>query len=341
MAVYNSHGGHNKKVPGVSSILNEVTEDRKVNSAFIKYMRAAGHTVYDCTDDAGRTQNQNLANIVKKCNAHTVKYDISWHLNAFNKTARGVEVHIYDDRMYDIAAKVSAAIAKELGIPNRGVKISPKLYVLRETKALAMLIECCFADNAEDAKKWNADKCARAVAEVLIGKPITSGNNEKPSTSKPSSSAKPISTPEVKGRGYAAGKWWGEVSSKTTSGTESYIGVKGQPLRALQLNTVGDVKVAGKLKYRFRKLGGDWYNWQTDREMDKNGENFAGDKVSKFDRLQISLESLEGYEAEYRAYDSKHGWLPWVRGFNNSNSNGYAGWDGYAIECVQVRIVKI
>lgn len=151
---------------------------------------------------------------------------------------------------------------------------------------------------------------------------------------------KPTSAPEVKGRGYAAGQWWGEVSSETTSGTESYIGVKGQPLRALQLNTVGDVSIAGKLKYRFRKLGGNWYNWQTDREMDKNGENFAGDKVSKFDRLQISLEGLAGYTAEYRAYDSTHGWLPWVRGYNNSNSNGYAGWNGYAIECVQVRIVK-
>lgn len=151
---------------------------------------------------------------------------------------------------------------------------------------------------------------------------------------------KPTSAPEVKGRGYAAGKWWGEVSSKTTSGTESYIGVKGQPLRALQLNTVGDASVAGKLKYRLRKLGGGWYNWQIDREKDKNGENFAGDKVGKFDCLQISLEGLSGYTAEYRAYDSKHGWMPWVRGYNNSNSNGYAGWDGYAIECVQVRIVK-
>lgn len=160
-------------------------------------------------------------------------------------------------------------------------------------------------------------------------------------TSKPSTPAKkPTSAPEVKGRGYAAGKWWGEVSSKTTSGTESYIGVKGQPLRALQLNTVGDASVAGKLKYRLRKLGGGWYNWQIDREKDKNGENFAGDKVGKFDCLQISLEGLSGYTAEYRAYDSKHGWMPWVRGYNNSNSNGYAGWDGYVIECVQVRIVK-
>lgn len=159
----------------------------------------------------------------------------------------------------------------------------------------------------------------------------TSGSN--------SSSTSTVKNIEVLSRAYVD-KWYGNVSSFTTSGTESYIGVKGYPLHAIQANTVGAREVVGRLKYRLKKLGGGWYNWQYDREMDKNGENFAGDKVSKFDRLQISLEGLAGYTAEYRAYDSKHGWLPWVRGHNNSNSNGYAGWDGYAIECVQIRIVK-
>lgn len=330
---YNSHAGHNEIVQGASSILNEVKEDRKVNSVFINYMKAAGHTVYDCTDDKGKTQQANLENIVKKCNAHNVTYDISWHLNSGG--GNGVEVLIYDNRTKDIAEKVAAAISEALGIPNRGVKLRPELYVLRNTKALAMIIECCFVDSTEDADKWNADKCAKAVAEVLNGKAIS---ESKPSENTPHKTA---ATPEVKGRGYAAGMWWDIVSSFTTSGTEAYIGVKGEPLRALQIWTVGDADVVGKLKYRFRKLGGGYYNYQIDREMDKNGENFAGDKVSKFDRLQISLEGLSGYEAEYRVYDSKHGWLPWVRGFNNSNSSGYAGWDGYAIECVQVRIVKV
>ena len=184
MAVYNSHGGHNEIVQGASGILNEVREDRKVNSAFIEYMRAAGNTVYDCTDNVGNTQATNLANIVMKCNAHEVKYDISWHLNSGG--GKGVEVLIYDNRTYDIAAKVAAAISKALGIPNRGVKLRPELYVLRNTNALAMLIECCFVDSPEDAAKWDADKCAKAVAEVLTGKTITGGNTGSGSASKPS-----------------------------------------------------------------------------------------------------------------------------------------------------------
>ena len=66
MAVYNVHGGHNAKVPGASKYLNEVTEDRKVKERVIALLRQQGHTVYDCTDDAGTPQSKNLANIVAK-----------------------------------------------------------------------------------------------------------------------------------------------------------------------------------------------------------------------------------------------------------------------------------
>ena len=47
----NVHAGHNSIVPGAVSILNEVTEDRKVKNKVIELLRNAGHTVYDCTDD--------------------------------------------------------------------------------------------------------------------------------------------------------------------------------------------------------------------------------------------------------------------------------------------------
>ena len=35
MAVYNVHGGHNRIVPGASSYLDEVTEDRKITAGVI------------------------------------------------------------------------------------------------------------------------------------------------------------------------------------------------------------------------------------------------------------------------------------------------------------------
>lgn len=81
MAKYNVHAGHNSIVPGASKYLNEVTEDRKVKNKVIQLLKAAGHTVYDCTDASGKTSGANLANIVAKCNKHTVDSDYSIHLN--------------------------------------------------------------------------------------------------------------------------------------------------------------------------------------------------------------------------------------------------------------------
>lgn len=174
MAVYNVHGGHNSIVPGAGKYLNEVAEDRKVKDAVITMLRGAGHTVYDCTDDAGRTQGQNLANIVAKCNAHNVDLDISIHLNAGGGT--GVEVYYYSGDSVGAAkaAAVSAAISGALGIRDRGAKPTTGLYVLSNTSATAILVECCFVDNTTDKNAWNVDKCATAIAEAVTGKSVSS-----------------------------------------------------------------------------------------------------------------------------------------------------------------------
>ena len=190
MAKYNVHGGHNRKVPGASGYLDEVTEDRKVKDAVIKYLRAAGHTVYDCTDDAGTTQSKNLANIVAKCNAHSgITLDISIHLNAGGGT--GCEVYYTSSKGKTYARKVSAAVASALGIKDRGAKESDTLYVLNHTTAPAILVECCFVDSKTDKSKWNADKCAKAIVETVTGKsvPATSGSASSGSGNKTTSSA--------------------------------------------------------------------------------------------------------------------------------------------------------
>lgn len=196
MAKYNVHGGHNRKVPGASGILDEVTEDRKVKDAVIKYLKAAGHTVYDCTDDAGTTQPKNLANIVAKCNAHTVALDISIHLNAGGGT--GCEVYYTSDKGKPYAKKVSAAVAKALGIKDRGAKASDTLYVLNHTKSPAILVECCFVDNKTDQKAWNAEKCAKAIVEAVTGKAVSGGSSTPGSTSSGSGNKTTSGAPSYK-----------------------------------------------------------------------------------------------------------------------------------------------
>lgn len=183
---FNVHGGHNAHVTGASKYLNELTEDRKVKNEVIKLLKAQGHTVYDCTDDSGKTQNANLSNIVKKCNAHDVDLNVSIHLNAGGGT--GVEVYVYNtsSKAEDEATRIASKIAKSLGIKNRGVKYSKSLYVLKHTKAPALLVECCFVDSKTDKEKWNANKCAKAIVEGILNKTISTSSGSSSGSTKTS-----------------------------------------------------------------------------------------------------------------------------------------------------------
>ena len=205
MAKYNVHAGHNSIVPGASKYLNEVTENRKVKNKVIQLLKAAGHTVYDCTDDSGRTVGANLANIVAKCNKHTVDLDISIHLNAGGGT--GTEVFYYTGSATGKtkAAAVSQKVAAALGIRNRGAKSSSGLYVLRNTKATAILVECCFVDSKTDQGKWNVDKCATAIVEAITGKAVSSVSSGSGS-SKPAASTGKKSTDTI-AKEVIAGEW--------------------------------------------------------------------------------------------------------------------------------------
>lgn len=203
MATYNVHGGHNSLAPGAGKYLNELNEDRVVKNRVIELLRTAGHIVYDCTDDVGRTASQNLANIVAKCNSHRVDLDISIHLNAGGGT--GTEVWYYSGSSVGAskASTVSAAVASALGLRNRGAKASTGLYVLRNTISPAILIECCFVDNMTDKNAWNVEKCAKAIVEAVTG---ASAPNVPTS---PSSSAGSSS-----GRKIAVDGWWGVDTSR-------------------------------------------------------------------------------------------------------------------------------
>lgn len=175
---YNVHAGHNpdgKIACGAVGLLKESTEARQVVKYLIQYFKKAGHTVYNCTCDKGTSQQDVLNKIVEKCNAHTVNLDISVHFNSGvsdllgNHVTTGTEVYIYskEDGPYKAAKQVCKEIAK-LGFKNRGVKENPNLYVLKATKAQAMLIECCFVDDKDDAKLYQAKAMAQAIAAGIL-----------------------------------------------------------------------------------------------------------------------------------------------------------------------------
>ena len=161
----NVHAGHNpagKVACGAVGLIQESVEDRRVKDEVISQLRQLGHTVYDCTVDNGTGQKDVLQKIVQKCRLHEVDLDVSLHFNfgakdkSGNGKTTGVEVLIYSaaSKAKGYAEKVCAAIAR-LGFRNRGVKVNSSLYVLKNTKAPAMLVECCFVDDKDDVKLYN------------------------------------------------------------------------------------------------------------------------------------------------------------------------------------------
>ena len=174
----NVHAGHNpdgKIACGAVGLIKESTQARKVVKYVKKYLKTAGHTVYDCTCNNGTSQSDVLNKIVKKCNAHKVDLDVSIHFNSGagdkkgNGKTTGTEVLVYalNQKPKSTANKISKEIEK-LGFKNRGVKARPDLYVLNATKAPAMLIECCFVDDADDIKLYNAKKMAQAIVIGIL-----------------------------------------------------------------------------------------------------------------------------------------------------------------------------
>lgn len=192
--------GHNKYAPGASSFLDEVAENRKVHKQLTADLKASGFVVNNCTDDSGRTADDVLYNIVVKSNKITADLHISLHLNSGRKDkvgdgkTGGTEVFNYDERTKALSDLICKQIAADLGITNRGTKYEPEYYVLRKTNALAILIECCFTDDKDDYKKWDAIKCAHAIAKAVCAyygvtyKGGSVSTESKPSTSKPTTS---------------------------------------------------------------------------------------------------------------------------------------------------------
>ena len=178
---FNVHAGHNPSgmvACGSIGYLDESTENRNVCNGLITALTDIGHIAYDCTCNDGTSQKDILQKIVAKCNSHEVDLDISIHFNAISKetekdgVTKGVEVWIHPNSMgteIETTAKAICGSVANLGFTNRGVKYSNGLYVLKNTKAPAMLIECCFVDDPDDFELYDCKKMVKAILLGLTG----------------------------------------------------------------------------------------------------------------------------------------------------------------------------
>ena len=190
----NVSAGHNpdgKVACGAVGLLKESTEARRVTNEVVRLLKEQGHTVYNCTCDNGTSQGDVLKKIVAKCNQHSVDLDVSIHFNAGasaqkkNGQTTGTEVLVYNDSSKAMAA--AQRVAKQisaLGFKNRGIKIRDGLYFLRNTKSPAMLIECCFVDDGDDAALYDYKKMAAAIVQGITGVKVNDTKTDQKQTQK-------------------------------------------------------------------------------------------------------------------------------------------------------------
>lgn len=170
---------------GAVGIKDESIETRVVGKLVMEYLKKMNHVVEDCTVDNALSKTQYLRMVTDKANSHKLDLFVSIHFNSATvNTAHGTEVFTFNDLKQDVALRVVNNISK-LGFVNRGIKDGSDLYVVKNTKAKAILIECCFINNKEDMAKYNPQTMALAIAEGISG------------TKLPIDKPKPVTVPPI------------------------------------------------------------------------------------------------------------------------------------------------
>lgn len=159
------NAGHTKVNPGTGAVgeLVESIETRKIAYELMSLLVDTKHEIIPAVYD--RSSN-NFKEAVDLSNSKNADYFISIHLNAGGGT--GCEVYTWQGNKLAIADEICKNISKSIGIRNRGVKDGSKLYVIKNTKCPAILVEACFVDNLEDVCKYNARNIALAIYNSIV-----------------------------------------------------------------------------------------------------------------------------------------------------------------------------
>ena len=167
------HGGHD---PGaVYKGRKEAQDVLRLGQAVAKRLRTAGIVIDETrtTDTAVSLDGRVKIELKKKYD-----YFISFHRNAFKpEHATGAEVYVYkayNTKSRALARQIQQALVN-IGFRDRGVK-EADFYVLKHTKAPALLLEVGFIDNSSDNElfdkkfEWIAEGIAKAILDGALVK---------------------------------------------------------------------------------------------------------------------------------------------------------------------------
>ncbi len=175
------HGGSDTGSRGYENgipVLNEKDVNLDVALRIQKMLEAAGARLYMIrTEDATIPlyDRQDTANLLE------ASLYVAIHNNSYTTgTPSGTEVHYHgkDDPPQDgisameLAKNLQSTLVANLGLVNRGTKVSPELAVLRRTVMPAVIIEGAFISNPDDLNYMKTDdfreKYAMSAAKCII-----------------------------------------------------------------------------------------------------------------------------------------------------------------------------
>lgn len=235
---YNTSG---KRIPDGSM------REWEFNNAVLYFIKSAleGYeevSILVTSDPSGKTDVP-LKVRTDKANQFGADLTLSIHANAFGaggfNDVSGIETFIHPEgsnKSLEVAAAIQSELLRETSGKNRGVKRA-NFHMVRAPKGAAVLVECGFMTNKEEAEKLKTDayrkKCAEAITKALVSvyklkakpKPKPKPAQAKPVQSKPAAPKKEESvqiltgglTPEMveevsvffKSKG-----WWAQVQFK-------------------------------------------------------------------------------------------------------------------------------
>jgi hypothetical protein len=316
-----NRGGHTEAATGACSVLNELTEDRKLYKRVQELLAEVGNTMIDCTPPESYAYPAELNYGINKCNNSNAELFYSIHFNSANG-AKGSEICVYPN--IELCNKLGYAILsnlQDLGFYNRGLKPRTDLGELTSINCPSMIIEVCFvqSSDAELYKSLGVENVARAIANGIDSRVSLNSSNKESVIKKEEITEQIVKENiDVIYQTYTNGRWLPNVVNLS-----DYAGLCGQPTQGVYANVS-----RGHIRYRVRTLWGNWLPWVTDRQ------DYAGILGYNMDGLQMELIDLPGYSVRYRTYVGGR-WLPWVLDLED-----YAGLYGQAIEEIQVEIIK-
>ena len=161
--------GHGGKDPGAIGPTNLKESDAalKIGMIIKENLENALEKVITTRED---DKYYSLDYRTKKANTENCDYFISIHLNsATNTSAKGCEVWLYDDnsKLQTLANNLCNNQATKMNTPNRGVKYSKKLSVLKNSKMPALLIEIDFISNPSVESNLASEKYIKDISSSI------------------------------------------------------------------------------------------------------------------------------------------------------------------------------